>query len=68
MKLNIPKTVYIECPSCDYSGHSTDINDITICCNCGLQLHKDELININKTKIEKKIEQDLMKELFKNFK
>lgn len=76
MKLNIPKTVTIECPSCDSTGHSTDDNDITTCGTCGLQLHKDELINANKTKIRKKInpekiKQDLVKELrkkFKNFK
>jgi protein PhnA len=76
MKLDIPKTVEIECPSCNAVGHSIDDYDITTCGSCGLEIHKDELIEANKPKIRQKInidkiKKDLVKDLqkrFKNFK
>lgn len=76
MKINIPKTVEIECPACDNTGHSIDDNEITTCGNCGLKLHKDELIEANKEKAIQKINpeqiaKDLKKQFekkFKNFK
>ena len=44
MKIDIPKTVALECPSCNSTGHSIDDNQITTCGSCDLKLHKDELI------------------------
>lgn len=76
MKIDIPKTVEIECPACDNTGHSIDDNDMTTCGTCGLELHKDELIEANKEKVRQKINpekiaKNLAKQLqkkFKNFK
>ena len=61
MKINIPKTIEIECPSCNTVGHSIDDSDITTCGSCGLELHKSELIEANKPKIRQKINLDQVK-------
>jgi protein PhnA len=73
MKIDIPKTVALECPSCNSTGHSIDDNQITTCGSCDLKLHKDELIEQNKSNIRskintKKIAEDLAKTLSKRFK
>lgn len=73
MKLDIPKTIELECPNCRHIGHHVDESEILTCGGCGLKLHKIEFIEQNKAKVKskidtKKITEDLIKELKKGLK
>lgn len=70
---SIPKTFTVKCPSCENTEHSMDENQMTVCSNCNLELHKDELIELNRDKAiseinTKKLAKDITQQLKKQLK
>ncbi|MDM1285579.1 hypothetical protein [Acinetobacter indicus] len=71
MKLDLPESITLNCPSCKSEYLAIDEYKIVSCQTCGLKIHKDELINQNNLEEKINIEQlskDLTKEIQKIFK
>jgi len=68
MTINIPENIPVECPNCNYVGHSIDEMNMTTCGNCGLMINKDELLETNKDRITEIVKNEIQKDLKKRFK